>query len=95
MNERAKELGMLNTQFDNCTGLDDDTTEHLTTAYDIALAGRELLKHDIVTKYSVIWMDSLRGGATELVNCLVAKKIATKQPLLVGLLVKKFGNLLL
>jgi D-alanyl-D-alanine carboxypeptidase (penicillin-binding protein 5/6) len=68
MNKRAKELGMKNTHFVNCTGLDDDTTEHLTTAYDIALMSRELLKHDSVTQYSKIWMDSLRGGETELVN---------------------------
>jgi len=68
MNERAKELGMTNTTFVNCTGLDDDTTEHLTTAMDIALMSRALLQHDIVIKYSTIWMDSLRGGATELVN---------------------------
>jgi len=68
MNERAKELGMTNTTFVNCTGLDDDTTEHLTTALDIALMSRALLQHDIVIKYSTIWMDSLRGGATELVN---------------------------
>jgi len=68
MNERTKELGMTNTTFVNCTGLDDDTTEHLTTALDIALMSRALLEHDIVIKYSTIWMDSLRGGATELVN---------------------------
>jgi len=68
MNERAKELGMKNTRFDNCTGLDDNTTTHLTTAYDIALMSRALLAHDIVIKYSTIWMDSLRDGATELVN---------------------------
>lgn len=68
MNDRAKELGMNNTYFVNCTGLDDDTTEHLTTAYDIAVMSRELLKHESVVKYSTIWMDSLRGGATELVN---------------------------
>ncbi len=68
MNERAAQLGMKNTTFVNCTGLDDDTTEHLTSAYDIALMSRELLKHDSVTQYSTIWMDSLRGGATELVN---------------------------
>ena len=68
MNERAKELGMMNTTFVNCTGLDDDTTEHLTTAMDIALMSRALLEHDVVIKYSTIWMDSLRDGATELVN---------------------------
>ncbi|MCL2494278.1 MAG: D-alanyl-D-alanine carboxypeptidase [Oscillospiraceae bacterium] len=68
MNERAGELGMTNTTFVNCTGLDDDTTEHLTTALDIALMSRELLGHEVVIKYSTIWMDSLREGATELVN---------------------------
>ena len=68
MNQRAKALGMENTNFVNATGLDDDTTVHLTTARDIAVMGRELLKHDSVMKYSTIWMDSLRGGATELVN---------------------------
>lgn len=68
MNQRAKELGMNNTNFVNCTGLDDETTEHLTTAYDVALMSRELLKHDSVIKYSKVWMDSLRGGKTELVN---------------------------
>lgn len=68
MNERAKELGMNNTNFVNCTGLDDETTEHKTTAYDIALMSRELLKHDRITKYTTVWMDSLRDGKTELVN---------------------------
>lgn len=68
MNERASELGMKNTHFDNCTGLDDETTTHLTTAYDIALMSRELMKHELIKKYSTIWMDSLRDGKTELVN---------------------------
>ncbi|MEG1244421.1 MAG: D-alanyl-D-alanine carboxypeptidase family protein, partial [Oscillospiraceae bacterium] len=68
MNERAQELGMKNTYFENCTGLDDNTQQHLTTAYDIALMSRELLSHDIIQKYTTVWMDSLRGGATELVN---------------------------
>ncbi len=68
MNERAKRLGMVNTNFVNCTGLDDDTTEHLTTAYDIALMSKELLGYDIIRKYSTIWMDSLRNGKTQLVN---------------------------
>ncbi|MDR2647481.1 MAG: D-alanyl-D-alanine carboxypeptidase, partial [Oscillospiraceae bacterium] len=68
MNNRAAALGMNDTHFVNCTGLDDDTTEHLTSAYDIAIMSRELLKHDSVVKYSTIWMDSLRGGKTELVN---------------------------
>jgi len=68
MNDRAAELGMKNTAFYNCTGLDDTDLEHLTTAYDIALMSRELLKHESITVYSTIWMDSLRGGETELVN---------------------------
>lgn len=68
MNDRAKELGMANTNFVNCSGLDDDTTEHLTTAYDIALMSRELLKHERIKTYTTVWMDSLRGGETQLVN---------------------------
>jgi len=68
MNERARELGMENTNFVNCTGLDDDTSDHLTTALDIAIMSRELLGHDSVVKYCNVWMDSLRDGATELVN---------------------------
>ena len=68
MNDRARELGMVNTNFVNCSGLDDDTVEHLTTAYDIALMSRELLKHERIRTYTTVWMDSLRGGETELVN---------------------------
>lgn len=66
MNQRAKELGMQNTHFVNATGLDADG--HLTTARDIAIMSRELLRHDLVKKYSTIWMDSLRNGETQLVN---------------------------
>ena len=68
MNARARELGMTDTHFVNCTGLDDDTTEHLTSAYDVALMSRELLRHAWITEYTTIWMDSVRDGATELVN---------------------------
>lgn len=68
MNERAKELGMENTNFVNCSGLDDDTTEHLTTALDIAVMSRELLSHERIKTYTTVWMDSLRGGETQLVN---------------------------
>lgn len=68
MNERAKELGMNDTNFENCTGLDDTVTQHYTSCYDIALMSRELLKHKIITNYTTIWMDSLRGGKTQLVN---------------------------
>ena len=68
MNQKAQFLGMKDTHFDNCTGLDDDTTTHLTTAYDIALMSRALLDIDFITEYSTIWMDELRGGKTQLVN---------------------------
>lgn len=68
MNERAKELGMNDTNFVNCTGLDDDTTDHLTSAYDIALMSKELLSHERIQNYTTVWMDNLRSGATELVN---------------------------
>ena len=68
MNKRAEELLMTNTNFVNGSGLDDDTTEHLTTAYDIALMSRELLKHEKIKDYTTVWTDSLRDGATQLVN---------------------------
>ena len=68
MNDKAKELGMVNTNFVNCSGLDDDTTEHLTTAYDIALMSKELLSHERIKTYTTVWMDSLRNGETQLVN---------------------------
>ncbi|MBQ7294683.1 MAG: D-alanyl-D-alanine carboxypeptidase [Clostridia bacterium] len=68
MNDRAAELGMTNTHFVNCSGLDDDTTEHLTTAMDIAIMSKELLSHERIKTYTTVWMDSLRGGETQLVN---------------------------
>ena len=68
MNDRAKELGMTNTNFENATGLDDDTTNHLTTAYDIALMSRALLKHEKITEYTTIWMDTVRNGEFGLSN---------------------------
>ena len=70
MNRRAAELGMTNTHFVNCTGLDDgaDAKEHLTTARDIALMSRELLKHDRIRGYTTIWMDTVRGGQFGLSN---------------------------
>jgi D-alanyl-D-alanine carboxypeptidase (penicillin-binding protein 5/6) len=67
MNERAKELQMADTVFSNCTGL-PTTGEHLTSAYDIALMSRELIAHDMIKKYSTIWMDTVRGGAFGLGN---------------------------
>ena len=67
MNSRAKELGMNDTNFKNCHGLDED--EHLTSAYDIALMSRELLvNHPKITEYSTIWIDSLRDGKSGLSN---------------------------
>ena len=71
MNDRAKELGMNDTHFVNCTGLDDDPNakEHLTSAYDIALMSRELLKnHPDIKKYTTIWMDTVRNGSFGLSN---------------------------
>ena len=67
MNSRAKELGMNDTTFKNCHGLDED--DHLTSAYDIALMSRELLKnHPLITNYTTIWTDSLRDGKSALSN---------------------------
>ena len=70
MNSRAEELGMADTHFVNCTGLDDDpdAAEHLTSAYDIAVMSRELLKHEAIRKYTTIWMDTVRNGAFGLSN---------------------------
>lgn len=68
MNARAKELNMVNSHFDNATGLDDTSDTHLTTARDIAIMSRELLKHKFIEEYTTVWMDSLRNGETELVN---------------------------
>ena len=71
MNQRAKELGMEDTHFVNCTGLDDspEASRHRTSAYDIALMSRELLgKHPDIKKYTTIWMDTIRGGAFGLSN---------------------------
>lgn len=68
MNSRASELGMMNTTFKNTNGLDDEDTGHLTSARDIALMSREVLKHDLVFDYTTIWMDTIRGGAFGLTN---------------------------
>lgn len=67
MNEKAKELGMNDTTFKNCHGIDEDG--HVTSSYDIALMSRELLNnHSEITKYTTIYMDSLRDGKSSLVN---------------------------
>ena len=71
MNSRAKELGMQDTHFVNCTGLDDDPSaaDHKTSAYDIALMSRELLKnHPDIKKFTTIWMDTVRNGEFGLSN---------------------------
>lgn len=67
MNAKAKELGMNDTTFKNCHGIDED--DHITSSYDIALMSKELLnKYPEITKYTTIWMDTLRNGESELVN---------------------------
>lgn len=66
MNERAAELGMKETVFKNCNGLDEEG--HLTSAYDVALMSRELIRHKQIFDYSSIWLDTLRGGKTQIVN---------------------------
>ena len=71
MNKRAKELGMNDTNFVNCTGLDDDpeAANHKTSAHDIAIMSRELLKnHPDIKKFTTIWMDTVRNGAFGLSN---------------------------
>lgn len=67
MNQRAKELGMKDTTFKNCHGIDEDG--HVTSPYDISLMSRELLNnHPKIMNYTTIWMDTLRNGESELVN---------------------------
>jgi D-alanyl-D-alanine carboxypeptidase (penicillin-binding protein 5/6) len=71
MNRRAEELGMNDTHFVNCTGLDDapEAREHLTSAYDIALMSRALLvNHPSIKEFTTIWMDTVRGGEFGLSN---------------------------
>ncbi len=71
MNERAKQLGMEDTTFVNCTGLDDgvDAVNHKTSAHDIAIMSRELLKnHPKIKEFTTIWMDTVRNGAFGLSN---------------------------
>ena len=68
MNKRAIELGLKNTSFENTTGLDDTTTNHYSCAADIAKMSCELIKHDIILKYSSLWQDSIRNGEFTLTN---------------------------
>lgn len=67
MNDRARELGMEDTNFTNCTGLHEDD-QHYTSAYDIALMSRELLRHESIKDYTTIWMDTIREGEFGLSN---------------------------
>ena len=68
MNEKAAALGMNNTHFENATGLDDTTVDHVTSALDIAVMSRALIAHPLILKYSSIWMDSIRDGQFGLTN---------------------------
>lgn len=66
MNEKANKLGMKDTVFKNCNGLDEDG--HITSAYDVAVMSRELMKHEMIFDYTSIWLDNLRDGKTQIVN---------------------------
>ena len=66
MNAKAKDLGMDDTTFLNCNGLDEEG--HITSAYDVALMSRELIRHKKIFDYTSIWLDYLRGGKTQIVN---------------------------
>ncbi|MGN0528235.1 MAG: serine hydrolase [Eubacterium sp.] len=68
MNDKSSELGLKNTNFENCTGLDDTVKNHYSCAHDLAVISVEVMKHKVITKYTTIWLDSLRGGETELNN---------------------------
>lgn len=68
MNNRASELKMVSTHFENVTGLDDDAINHLTSSNDIAIMSCELLKYEKVSEYATIWMDTVRNGEFGLTN---------------------------
>ena len=68
MNERARSLGLKNTAFENVTGLDDTTTDHYSCPADIAKMSAELLKYDVILKYSSLWQDTIRNGEFTLTN---------------------------
>lgn len=82
MNEKAQSLGLENTCFENCTGLDDTIINHYSCAYDLAVIAREVLKHDLIYNYSTIWLDYLRNGKTELNN---TNKLVNKYDGITGL----------
>ena len=68
MNARAEALGMENTHFENTNGLDDTVANDVISARDIAIMSRELIQHELILKYSSIWMDTIRNGAFGLTN---------------------------
>lgn len=68
MNNKVKELGLENSHFENCTGLDDEVSNHYSCAYDLAIIACEIMKYDLITEYSTVWLDYLRNGETELNN---------------------------
>ncbi|MBR6745297.1 MAG: D-alanyl-D-alanine carboxypeptidase [Clostridia bacterium] len=68
MNARAAELGMRNTHFENTNGLDDTTENHVTSARDIAIMTKALIRHEKVFDYTTIWMDTIRNGTFGLSN---------------------------
>lgn len=82
MNEKAQSLGLENTCFENCTGLDDTIKNHYSCAYDLAVIAMEVLKHDLIYNYSTIWLDYLRNGKTELNN---TNKLVNKYDGITGL----------
>lgn len=82
MNEKAQSLGLENTCFENCTGLDDTIKNHYSCAYDLAVIARKVLKHDLIYNYSTIWLDYLRNGKTELNN---TNKLVNKYDGITGL----------
>ena len=81
MNQRAAELGMTNTHFENTNGLDDTAQNHVTSAEDIAIMSRELIKHTEILEFSSTWMDTIRDGQFGLTNTnkLVYHRFCYKQ----------------
>ena len=81
MNQRAAELNMQDTHFVNCTGL-TDSDEHYTSAYDIAVMTREVLRYDWLRNYTTLWTDSIRGGEFGLTN---TNKLVRSYPGTIGM----------
>lgn len=85
MNTRVSELGLSDTHFENCTGLDDSTTNHYSCAHDLAVIAKEVMKYDLIKEYSTVWLDSLRDGKTELNN---TNKLINKYNGITGLIIQ-------